>query len=619
VTNSTFSSNTAGGTGGGIGNRGTLNVENSTFSGNTATGAGGGIYSQNTLTVTNSTFSGNTASNGGGGIDNLGTLNVTNSTFYNNSTTGTFGGGGIYSQSTLTVTNSTFSDNSATTDGGGIHRQAGTATLYNTIVADSTGADCSAGVTADAFNLDSDGTCNNATASATINLGPLADNGGSTQTMALGMGSTALNAGDNAVCPAADQRGVTRAGDSACDVGAWEHRVVTLVADTDDGTCDADCTLREAIDAANTLPGADLIMFVVDGTVDLSSTLPALNDDVAIDGTGHTVTVSGGGSVRVMEVSSGKMLILYGITIANGLATDGGGGGGILNKGGTLMVTNSLIENNLADDGSGGGSGGGFQNQNSGISTFINTEFRGNQAKGANDDGGGAVMSYSGVVTLMNVTLDGNSSATYGGGLRNFDVLTVINSTFSNNTAADEGGGVFNSDTATMTLSNSTVFSNTGTYGGGIRNWGVITITNSTVSDNEATQDGGGLRNDGSAYVYNTILANSVNSEDCIYGGTAQLTDNENNLIETGNCSAAAVSDDPKLGPLQDNGGSTWTMALMPGSPALDAGKNATCAATPISNKDQRGITRPQHYTCDIGAFEAVLRYVYLPLVIKNH
>jgi hypothetical protein len=88
-----------------------------------------------------------------------------------------------------------------------------------------TGGDCavsSGSITADAFNLDSDGTCGSATQKtvAEINLGPLADNGGATPTMALLTGSAAIDAGDDAVCPATDQRGMAR--DAQCDVGAFE-------------------------------------------------------------------------------------------------------------------------------------------------------------------------------------------------------------------------------------------------------------------------------------------------------------------------------------------------------------------------------------------------------------
>ena len=235
ITNSTLSANTSG-NGGAVTNYGTLTVTNSTFSDNSATGAyGGGIYTRGPLTVTNSTFSANSANHYGGGIYNSSgsTTTVTNSTFFANSTSNF--GGGIYTWGPLTVTNSTFSANSGRY-GGGIQSFNTTTTLYNTIVANSlSGPDCSVGLSssggiiADSHNLDTDGTCDNATqsTSAQINLQPLANNGGPTQTMALGSGSVALNTGNAAVCANApvsgkDQRGVSRLQGAGCDVGAYE-------------------------------------------------------------------------------------------------------------------------------------------------------------------------------------------------------------------------------------------------------------------------------------------------------------------------------------------------------------------------------------------------------------
>lgn len=200
---------------------------------------GGGISNSGTLNVTNSTFSGNSGSNinsggGGGGMVNFGTLNVSNSTFSGNSATLNGFGGAIYNFiGTATIRNSTFSGNSANGSGGAIYNLA-TLTLYNTIVANSSsGGDCAAPsgtLTADAYNLDSDGSCGNATTKTSVQLalGALADNGGATQTLAIGTNSAAFEAGNNSVCAAApvsgkDQRGTTRPQGPGCDVGAYEY------------------------------------------------------------------------------------------------------------------------------------------------------------------------------------------------------------------------------------------------------------------------------------------------------------------------------------------------------------------------------------------------------------
>ncbi|MEW5939264.1 MAG: choice-of-anchor Q domain-containing protein, partial [Chloroflexota bacterium] len=89
---------------------------------------------------------------------------------------------------------------------------------------------------------------------------------------------------------------------------------------------------------------------------------------------------------------------------------------------------------------------------------------------------------------------------------------------------------------------------------------------------------------------------------DCYSGGT--IGTNTNNLVENGSCSAA-LSGDPLLGPLANNGGPTQTHAVLAGSIAIDAGEDGICAAAPVNNLDQRGVTRPQGAHCDIGAYES--------------
>ncbi len=143
-------------------------------------------------------------------------------------------------------------------------------------------------------------------------------------------------------------------------------------------------------------------------------------------------------------------------------------------------------------------------------------------------------------------------------------------------------------------------------------------VRNSTISGN-SSPFGGGIVNgaDGTLHLWNSIVADSLGGVDCINDGT--IATNINNLIEDGTCSPA-VTGDPQLSPLADNGGSTQTMALENGSPAIDAGDNATCQAT-----DQRGIARPIDgdgdgtAVCDIGAYEKGVAYaIYLPLVLKD-
>jgi PKD repeat protein len=196
------------------------------------------------------------------------------------------------------------------------------------------------------------------------------------------------------------------------------------------------------------------------------------------------------------------------------------------------------------------------------------------------------------------------NSAVAGGGIDNYyATLTVTNTTLVGNFGA-QGGGIFN-DHGTTTVANSTLADNTAEWsGGGIYNYfGTLRLMNSTLSGNRTNQTygyGGGLYNYGTLHYTNTIMANSPHGADCVQDGGSIAT-NINNVVEDGGCAAGGVNfktGDPKLGALQNNGGRVKTMALLPGSLAIDAGAN--CLST-----DERGVARPQGSACDIGAFES--------------
>ncbi|NUM43992.1 MAG: CSLREA domain-containing protein [Anaerolineales bacterium] len=219
-------------------NDNTALIADSYFNNDAAFERGGGIYNANgTLTVTRTTFSGDHANgntDGGGCIANFATLTVTNSTF-SYCQANSFGGG-IYNANQATITNSTFSENSAVLGGGGIYNLM-TLTLINTILANSAGgSDCvdmSFAVTAQNNLIESD--INNCGLVPGVNgnligqdplLGPLNDSG--QLVYPLRPGSPAIDAGDNAQCPATDQTGLARPqdgnldGSAVCDIGAAE-------------------------------------------------------------------------------------------------------------------------------------------------------------------------------------------------------------------------------------------------------------------------------------------------------------------------------------------------------------------------------------------------------------
>jgi predicted outer membrane repeat protein len=226
--------------------------------------------------------------------------------------------------------------------------------------------------------------------------------------------------------------------------------------------------------------------------------------------------------------------------------------------------------------------------------------------KGHNDGLGGGIWNL-GTLTLTNCHIRENF-AVFGGAIANVGggPLTLINSTVSGNFSEWDGGGIF-SPSGTVTITNSTLSGNTaGEFGsgGGIFSQGTLTITNSTVSGNSAGISGGGIHNDilGTLTLNNTIVANSLGAQDVTNLGS--LT-GSHNLIETGSGLGGLINTitaDPNLGPLQNNGGPTQTHALLPGSPALDAGNNALIPAGITT--DQRGLFRVVNGTVDLGAYE---------------
>jgi len=307
---------------------------------------------------------------------------------------------------------------------------------------------------------------------------------------------------------------------------------VNQIGDAGDGTCDATCTLRDAILTANGTADNDIIgfdagVFGTAQTITLGGTelTIANNGTLMINGTGESLlTVSGGNASRVFVVNDSATATISGLTVSDGngvgSSNNGNGGGIFINFRGTLNLTNSTIRNNSAADGGGilnGGTlnltnsaihnnsatndGGGIYND--GTSTITNSTIRDNTT---NRFGGG--ISAFGSTTINNSAISNNSAATGGGGIAVLlSTTTISNSTISNNSAATGGGIYSTGGGAAFTLANSTVSSNTATSGGGIYTNGAISnIIDSTVSNNTAT-DGGGI------YIFiNAVRPNITNS-----------------------------------------------------------------------------------------------------------
>ena len=365
--------------------------------------------------------------------------------------------------------------------------------------------------------------------------------------------------------------------------------VVNSTADTVD-SADGVVTLREAITSSNDTAGADTITFdssVFSGaqTIDITSELPTITDGVTIAGPGaDLLTVDAGlgpdGSFdaidgfRILNIDDGNddNLIdveISGLTLAGGETDDTGGA---INNNENLLVTDSTI---------------------SGNSAF----------------GGGGIANY-GTLTIDRSTLSGNM-AQYGGGVYNIGTATVTNSTLSANETNASGAGFNNLGTAT--ISNTTISGNSATFGGGIENGtsnGLLTVINSTITGNISRGTafneprGGGIDitvAGETTILTNTIVANSTGGdlgagsaeESVAYGSFNLIGDGENASYLTD-----TITGDPLLGSLADNGGPTLTHALLPGSPAIDAGDNSVAETV-----DQRGLARNVNGV-DIGAFE---------------
>lgn len=392
---------------------------------------------------------------------------------------------------------------------------------------------------------------------------------------------------------------------------------VTKIADTNDGACDADCSLREAIVAANGTTDNDVInfsstVFNTAQTITLSGTdiIITNNGTLAINGTGaNLLTISGNNASRVFTNNVGAVTNINNLRVTggNGASTiNTGRAGGVYNVGGILTLNNVVVTGNTAAN------GGGLNNAASG-------------ATPAN-------------LTLINCTVSNNTSSSTGGGMQNFSTstITLLNTTVSGNISNNAGlaGGAMQAN-GMVFISNSTFSGNNapaGSAGAIYYNGTGLTMNNVTIANNTSMAGAGGLHKSTAtlnANVRNTIIAGNTGGS-----GTPDvvgaISSQGNNLIGTVGTSTGWVASDilnqpANLAPLGNYGGPTQTHILLINSPAINAGQNcvvtATCAAgnppTPLTT-DQRGTGFPRQAgsAVDIGAVEGVL--VVDPLSSKD-
>jgi hypothetical protein len=463
-------------------------------------------------------------------------------------------------------------------------------------------------------------------------------------------------------------------------------------------------SLRDAIDQANAAPDADTIVFdptIRGGTVFLSSftNLAASTADVpqpagpsafvitspvTIQGSGETITRTGGINFRLFQVTAAGNLTLRNLTLRNGVAQGGAGGGngggaaglgGAVYNQGTLSIIGCTLTQNQAVGGDGGGGadpggGGGLGGPGTDVKggppngAADGSPGFGGGGHAANDSGGFGAFGGGGggggmVGGFAGFAGGGGAAEGFGaggnGGPGGFGGTGGIASLMLGNGGGGGsglGGAVFNQGGA-VTLANSTLTANTarggsstggnpnggqngGGYGGGIFNLnGSLTLTNVTLAGNTVQTGSGGAANTqngvelynasvdvGSATssqtatvtVANSILAHAgtttavFNYLDPASSGSATINFTGPNIVfgVVGNTAGllagtAYLPVDPLLGPLADNGGPTPTMALLPGSPAINAGSTAVALAAGLTT-DQRGFGRVG--AADLGAFE---------------
>ncbi len=379
---------------------------------------------------------------------------------------------------------------------------------------------------------------------------------------------------------------------------------VTKVADTNDGTCDADCSLREAVAAAgatvdNDVIAFDAMVFGTPQTITLSGSEIVLgaNGTLDINGPGaNLLTISGNNASRLIVTGAGVVATISGarFTQGNGVgATNTGRGGAIYNNLGSLTLNNVVVTGNSAAN------GGGLNNAGTGSS-----------------------------LTLNNCIVSNNTSTSSGGGMQNFSTstLTINNSTFSGNMGGSTTGGGGAQFNGTVRLTNSTFANNTATAGsgGGFQSNGTsLIMTNVTVYGNTAVTNGGGIHRattNVNFFPRNSIIAGNVGdmASPDVTNSAGGITSEGNNIIgnvgtSTGWLMSDLLNTNPLLGMLGDNGGFGQTLLPMSGSPAIDAGQNCVVDLSCATNNppaavttDQRGVTRPAGMTVDIGAVEVL-------------
>jgi hypothetical protein len=377
------------------------------------------------------------------------------------------------------------------------------------------------------------------------------------------------------------------------------HAATLTVTNTNDS---GPGSLRHAVAVAingDTIDATDVV-----GRIVLTSGALQIRQNVTINGAGAGNLALATGSTACDCIASSSVFENFASNVTiSGFTITQANGGAIINQGGLTFSNSSVVRNDgvgISNNGTltitncsvRGNSGGGISNYFAGALTITNCTVSGNSGSGISNIGDGALRT---AVTVSNCTISGNS-ASNGGGIYNAmectippDVgfcgpaeVTISNSTLSGNSATGNGGAIYNA-VASVSVKDSTISGNSAPNGGGIYNREAFvelgsTILNAGSSGKNIVNQGGTVKSDG----YNLASDNG--------GGFLRKPGDQ-------------INTNPLLGPLQHNGGPTFTHALLPGSPAIDAGDPNF---TPPPKFDQRGAghARVVNGRIDIGSFE---------------
>lgn len=412
-------------------------------------------------------------------------------------------------------------------------------------------------------------------------------------------------------------------------------------------------SLRAILEIANSNSEPDNITFakaLEKETIVLTSSRLTISSEISLTGFPETLTISGNGERQIIEVTAEAVASISGLKFIDGISNRGAG----IQTAGTLTVNDCVFRNHFSSVGSG--------IENSGLISVNNCRFEDNSAT---DDGAGFNNCFPGTGIIDRCSFSGNTIVNNGAALSNFSELTVTNSIFFDNSAINpdddgssglptmNGGAIFNGRILTLvnctffdnvsgesggaiynrgqslTLINCTLSGNTSARGGAISSRSGVQLIQTTIANNIATISGGALffQDFGNFQIANSIVANNSDPQILLsdnlgpnsfflFGNGRNIfsDDSITNAPNFNNAFSFLTNTDPLLAPLKDNGGPVPTLALLPDSPAIDAGFNSEAVDSSFVTleQDARGIPRilstlpeSSEETVDIGSFES--------------